>query len=347
MRARQAAAARNACLSVGNGTNAIVNSPGARITTQPHSATTGLAHPALRRLAPKAAISTLIHVSGQSHSRLGTLIKKAELIQKEHAVWQAVSDILSPFEKEPSTTMQLMSLIRPEVWKTDHHWIDYHEEIRRIAQNATFGMARRLHIVDNNALQDRREVKLLVNLVLSEYLCRIRARVLVIDDSIVKNLRARATVFNRCERLEFTPFDCATITSQSGRYAVIFSDIRPYFIENRASPFAVVRFPDESNYVYYALRANFYRAWHESNRTSLFCLRSLYWKAKDLGESDPIDESEIREFLGDNGAHTVLPKATQLSRVLDRIKLPTLQHTIAEKERQIEAALQHLKGKSK
>jgi hypothetical protein len=337
----------NGPMNVGRSAVVVSGSPHARVTVRTSGLSMERPIPTRYRPLTRPALAALTDMSCQSHSTLQMLIKKATPISDENALWKTVSETLGHFEKEPSTTMQLMSLIRPEVWKQNRRWIKYHEEIRRIAQNAVSGMTRRLHIVDSTTAGDARHLGLLLNLVVSEYLCRIRARVLILDDRVVEDLKADMGHFNRCNSIDFTPFDCATITSQSGRYAVIFSDIRPYFIEDRSSPFAILSFPDAGNFVYYALRANFYRAWHHSNTENLLCLSSLYRKTKSAGLTNPIDKQELAAFLGENGALSYIPSAEELCQVLDGITPPTLQHTMAEKERQIEQQLSSLRGRDR
>ena len=288
-----------------------------------------------------AAVRSLCEVSKQSDLVLGRKLNGARVIEGAEK-WDAVNEVMKMYHKDDTTTMQLMSLIRPGTWKDEKNWFQYHQCIRQIALHSTLGLSRRLHVVDVHEINDSVKLQFLLNLVLSEYLCNIRSRVLMLDNESIRALQSNGNNFGHCASLGFSPFDCATITAQSGEYTVIFSDISPYFVKEGDSDFRLKLFSGSDNTLYYALRANFYRAWHQNNRDNLLCISLLYRKAKQIGIDQPFNDDMIREFLGGKGATSAVPSVVNLDRLLSKVPTSSFQHTIPETERCVENGIKEL-----
>lgn len=188
-------------------------------------------------------------------------------------------------------------------------------------------------------------MKLLLNLVICEYLFRIRARVLCLDEGDCERMRNSGSAHGVHADMHFAPFDAATITNQTGKYAVIFSNIEPYFLGNKksSSGFIIYDFKEAHNYLYYALRANFYRAWHQNHLKSIFCLRALYDHAKKLnGNNNPVDVEMICNFgvtIANDGS---LPDNDAIAKIIEAIAVPRNGNEMPQRERILEKSFSQL-----
>lgn len=272
-------------------------------------------------------LTSLLATTKNAHDHLTGIVNAAKPINKSRDIWNTVAGILEPFQSDCTTTMQLMSLIKPEDWQRDENWKNYHLNIRKIALGANQGMARRLHLVDCSDMSDLPKMKLLLNLVICEYLFRIRARVLCVDRDEIIQMSTSGNAHGANPHMHFTPFDSATMTNQSGKYAVIFSDIKPYFLDNtgNTSEFTIYNFDGSYNYLYYALRSNFYRAWHQNHLGSIYCLRKLYEKVKQLNGGIPaVDDQMIHTFGATASCVGLLPSRDKIVEIIEKVSIPEL-----------------------
>jgi hypothetical protein len=268
-----------------------------------------------------------------SHKHTKDSLQSAQL-HSEDEVWSVANNILERFQHR-GAMFQLISLIDPIAWQKDNHWRIYHKKIRFLTSHPE-SVARRLHVVSASDLGNKERFVEIFNLMLAEYLCRIRSRLLSVSKDIFKSVSSQWGTLYQIN--DFSLFDCATITSSDGQYGIIFSDIKPYF-EDSSPTFSIFSFPRKREYIYYFLRANFYRGWHNINPYSLFSLPALFVRNRE--------GFDIKSIIDCNRISSFIPGRVKLPPTLNADLITILEHVASrymeeEKPETIEQLLEQM-----
>lgn len=271
------------------------------------------------------------------HKRLVEAIRKAKEYRGDQA-WDESAEILKPF-LSARATMELTTLIFPETWRVKN-WHKHQGRIFDAAVMGERGHARRLHFVDRHDLEDNEVVKSLFNLLLAEYLCSIRARVLILSQNEVKRVKfgdVCAYLWN-----DVALFDYATLYAPGRYYDVILTDIEPYLMLPRSErtkecQFRLFRFHEDVRYIYHELQANFLRGWHK-DRDRVLGLTDIYKIGSHKKISNFLDEGLVNKFLAKPAMRFLVKDWPAKARKI----LNTLMN---EDSREVEDTLQRRLGK--
>lgn len=243
------------------------------------------------------AKSSLANCFSYAHFERLNSIDNAKPIRQER-VWNQVSEWLKDLHAWQQSyrlpiTMELVSLISPVTW-TDSRWQEYQ---RKIAQITTMNnvMARRLHVRVEQCVES--EIKMLVSLMLSEFICSIKARLLILPQREIESIPTTKGDEVAYKWKEFFLLDAGTYYADGGKHLVILSDINPFRDKQTEEKFNIYDFnTNERQYIYDDLQANFYRAWDETDEKKVMRLPAVIRKFPTSLEQN-IEYEKILELL--------------------------------------------------
>ncbi|MHA2283581.1 MAG: hypothetical protein ACXAC5_22290 [Promethearchaeota archaeon] len=231
------------------------------------------------------------------------------IANNQHEAWNRSENTLGPFFNKKAI-LHMTSLINPRTWGIREVWKKHHENIREIAMHEG-SMARRLHVMWVDDLENDVSVRMIFSLMLAEYICNIRARLLCIERDSVKALGIDSDATGELYRWhDFCLFDYATLTTKYKMYGIIFTDITPYFIKENCLDFKLFGINTNNCELYYALRKNFYVGWNYSSPGAMFTLFELFNFIQTKGFNNIVNLSELHRFVP-KGAKEKIPNTTK------------------------------------
>jgi hypothetical protein len=216
----------------------------------------------------------------------------------------------------------------------------------------------------------------LISLMIAEFICSIRARVLILPEEEVKpilvsdedgligntsddeeaplsgplSLEIPAKLLRGFCWQNFFLFDCGMFRAEGGKYRVMFDDVKPSFLygsnttrmkEEQGDRFVMYNFGlgDESKLVYDELRANFYRGWHNRHQDRVLTLPQVASHMYALRLLDDKLIGAVRENV-----KKYLPNGVRLA--VDELD-DTLVRSIFAKVRNVMSSLESRAGEDK
>jgi len=234
----------------------------------------------------------------------------------QEEAWGHSESTLGSFSNK-KTILHMTSLINPKTWGIHDVWKKHHENIRNIAMHEGT-MARRLHVMWVDDLEDEVSIRVIFSLMLAEYLCNIRARLLCVRRDRVTALEMGSDALGVFYRwYDFCLFDYATLTTKHKMYGVIFTDITPYFIKENCLDFKLFGINTSDCELYYILRKNFYVGWNYSRPGAMFTLFELFNLIQTKGFDNIVNLSELHRFVPKGAKEKIPNTAKSIEDVLN------------------------------
>lgn len=189
-------------------------------------------------------------------------------------VWERVNPILENHEeyRNPKVRLELISLINPNKWESDPHWLEYNRKVAKIARKQIECLdeadIKRMHVLSSDEINHPTLMENLISLMICECISNILCRAVFVPPGKVI-IESETYRF-----LNFALMDYGTY--RTGQHKdIIFSNITPYFIQKNKKKWGITTFDSAEDNIYHSLLANFYRNWNTPPSDFLYTLPDL------------------------------------------------------------------------